>query len=451
MTRVTAQQTDPDADRLPRRRPSVVVIGGGFGGLYAARRLRKVDGDVTVLDRGTSHVFQPLLYQCATGLLSEGSITSPLRHLLRRQKNTHVALGEASGIDPENRTVTATRMDGSTFELHYDYLVVAAGMRQSYHGHEEFAQHAPGMKTVDDALAIRRKLIGAFEMAESLPTPEERRPWLTFAVSGGGPTGVEIAGQIRELATRALEHEFRAIDPGEARVLLFHGGDRVLESFDERLSAKAQKTLDAVGVETHLGVHVTDVREDGIETTTKKDKKVTSYDCRTVLWTAGVEAVPFAGTLARALGVTQDRGGRIPVQPDLSVAGHPEIYVVGDVSSLNDLPGVAEVAMQGGHHAGAMIAKTLQGERRYSTPFRYRDLGSAAYIARRHALLQAGPIQLSGFAGWAAWGAIHIAFLSGRRNRAGTLINWAATLASGTRRERAVTFGDPETARTPYA
>lgn len=439
------------ADELSRQRPSVVVVGGGFGGLYAARRLRHIDGDVTVIDRGTSHVFQPLLYQCATGLLSEGSITSPLRHLLRRQKNTHVALGEASGIDLEKRRLTASRIDGSTFELPFDYLVFAAGMRQSYHGNEEFAKYAPGMKTVDDALAIRRKLISAFEMAESLPTPEERRPWLTFAVSGGGPTGVEIAGQIRELAVGALEYEFRSIDPSEARVLLFHGGDRVLESFDATLSAKAQKTLDHIGVETHLGVHVTDVTADHIEVTRKSDKQKTTYDTHTVLWTAGVEAVPFAGTLASALGVTQARGGRIPVEKDLSVAGHPTVYVVGDVAALNDLPGVAEVAMQGGRHAGAMIAKTIENGTRASSPFKYHDLGSAAYIARRHALLQAGPIQLSGFAGWAAWGAIHIAFLSGRRNRAGTLINWAATLASGTRRERAVTFGDPETARMPYA
>ncbi|MGB7364022.1 MAG: NAD(P)/FAD-dependent oxidoreductase [Rhodococcus sp. (in: high G+C Gram-positive bacteria)] len=439
------------SDELARQRPSVVIVGGGFGGLHAARQLRHIDGDVTLLDRGTSHVFQPLLYQCATGLLSEGSIASPLRHLLRRQKNTHVALGEASAIDMDQRTLTATRVDGSTFELPFDYLVCAAGMQQSYHGHDEFAQYAPGMKTIDDALAIRRNLIVAFEMAESLPTAEERRPWLTFAVSGGGPTGVEIAGQIRELATGALEHEFRSIDPTEARVLLFHGGDRVLESFDAKLSQKAQKTLDRIGVETYLGVHVTDVTADHVEVTRKSDKKKTVYDTRTVLWTAGVEAVPFAKTLAEAVGVSPDHGGRIPVEKDLSVAGNPRVYVVGDVSSLNDLPGLAEVAMQGGRHAGKMIAKTVATGARVSTPFKYRDLGSAAYISRGHALLQAGPLHMSGFAGWAAWGAIHIAFLSGVRNRGGTLINWATTLALGTRRERAVTFGDPETARRPYA
>lgn len=449
---MTAAPNEPTSSpRTPGDgRPRVVIVGGGFGGLYAARKMRHLDAHVTLLDRGTSHVFQPLLYQCATGLLSEGSITSPLRHLLRRHENTDVALGEASALDADARILTATRIDGSTFELPYDYLVVAVGMRQSYHGNEGFAQFAPGMKTVDDALAIRRKLISAFEMAEFLPTREERRPWLTFAVSGGGPTGVEIAGQIRELAVGTLEHEFRNIDPSEARVLLFHGGDRVLESFDPRLSVKAQRTLDTVGVETHLGVHVTGVTADTVQVTRKADRQVTTYGAHTVLWTAGVEAVPFAGILADALGVDRAHGGRIPVGKDLSVPGHPNIYVVGDVSALDDLPGVAEVAMQGGRHAGAMIVETIEQGARVSTPFRYRDLGSAAYIARRHAVLQAGPLHLSGFLGWAAWGVIHIAFLAGVRNRGGTLINWATTLVTGTRRERAITFGDPETARMPY-
>ncbi|MBY6410369.1 NAD(P)/FAD-dependent oxidoreductase [Rhodococcus sp. BP-252] len=433
-------------------RPHVLVIGGGFGGLYAAKRLRHSDVAVTVLERGTSHVFQPLLYQCATGLVSEGSIASPLRHLLRHQDNAHVALGEASAIDAEARIVTASRFDGSTYELKYDFLVVAAGMQQAYHGHEEYIQYAPGMKTLDDALTIRRKLIAAFEMAESLPTAEERQPWLTFAVAGGGPTGVELAGQIRELATRALSHEFRSIDPREARVLLFHGDDRVLPSFDRKLSAAAQKTLDIVGVETHLGVHVTDVTETDVETTTKAEPKTkTRYDARTVLWTAGVEAVPFARTLATALGVDPDRSGRISVGPDLSVPGHPNVWVVGDMMAKDDLPGVAEVAMQGGRHVGSVIAAELEHPGNARAPFKYRDLGSAAYIARGHALVQAGPLRMSGFLGWLSWGFIHIAFLSGARNRVGTLVNWAATLATNSRRERAITYGDPETARKPYS
>ena len=431
-------------------KPRVVIVGGGFGGLYAARRLKKADVEVVLIDRGTSHVFQPLLYQCATGLLSEGQIASPLRHLLEDNKNTNVVLGEAKSVDADAGILTASRFDGSTFELPYDYLIVAAGMRQSYHGQDEFIKWAPGMKTLDDALAIRRSLIAAFEMAESLPTAEERRPWLTFAVAGGGPTGVELAGQIRELAMHALTNEFRSIDPDEARVLLFHGDDRVLPSFSRKLSAAAKRTLDGIGVETHLGVHVTDVCETSIETTDKKTKEKRQYETRTILWTAGVEAVPFAEALATARGVKQVGGGRIEVEADLTVPGHPNVYVVGDLMSRDKLAGVAEVAMQGGRHAGARIAATVENGVPSRKPFKYRDLGTAAYISRRHALLQAGPVQLSGFIGWVSWGIIHIAFLAGFRNRASTVLNWGATLASKTRRERAITYGDPETARQPY-
>ncbi|MGB2718979.1 MAG: FAD-dependent oxidoreductase, partial [Rhodococcus sp. (in: high G+C Gram-positive bacteria)] len=253
----------------------------------------------------------------------------------------------------------------------------------------------------------------------------------------------------RELATRALAKEFDAIHPSEARVLLFHGGDRVLESFPDSLTKKAQRTLDAVGVETHLGVHVTDVTATDVEVTAKAEPKtVTRYGTHTVLWTAGVEAVPFVKQLADAMGVEQDRSGRIAVQPDLSIPGHRTVFVVGDIMSLNKLAGVAEVAMQGGRAAGAAIAADLSGSARKD--FKYRDLGTAAYIARGHALVQAGPLRMSGFLGWVSWGVIHIAFLAGNRNRVGTLINWAATLATGTRRERAITYGDPETARKPY-
>ncbi|GAA3705208.1 NAD(P)/FAD-dependent oxidoreductase [Gordonia hankookensis] len=431
-------------------RTHVVIIGAGFGGLHAARRLKKADVEVTVVDRGTSHLFQPLLYQCATGLLSQGAISSPIRHLLRRQRNAKVVLGEAKNVDVAARTVAVERPDGSTMTIPYDHLVVAAGMRTAYHGCDDFAEFAPGMKTLDDALAIRRKIIGAFELAESLPDATQRRPWLTFAVAGGGPTGVELAGQIRELATLALENEFRSIDPGEARVLLLHGGDRVLPSFSPALSRRAQKTLDDLGVETHLGVHVTGVTADQVETTTKSEPhEITHYEAKTALWTTGVEAVPFAAALARALGVEQDHGGRVPVEADLSVRGHPEVWVVGDMSSRDELPGVAEVAMQGGRHVGAVIAH-LAGGGTDRAAFRYHDLGSAAYIARRHAVVQAGKLQLSGYLGWLAWGVIHIAFLAGMRNRMGTVMNWSATLLTDSRRERAITYGDPETARQPY-
>jgi NADH dehydrogenase len=434
-------------------RPKVVVVGGGFGGVYAARRLAEADADVTLLDRTTTSLFQPLLYQCATGLLSEGQITTPLRTLMRRHRNVRVVLGEACDLDATARVLTARRPDETTFELPYDQLIVAAGMRQSYLGHPEFAVHAPGMKTIDDALAIRRRVLGAFEMAETLPDPRDRAEWLTFAVAGGGPTGVELAGQIRELALHAIEHEYRHIDPREARVVLFDGGDRVLKSFGRNLTAKAQEALDEVGVETVFGVHVTDVDERGVVTTAKKPgpdgrREQRRYDARTVLWTAGVEAVPFLQVVAKETGATQDRQGRIPVEPDLTVAGHPEIRVVGDVMSLDDLPGVAEVAMQSGRHAGEDVRRVLAG--RPTRPFRYRDLGNAAYISRRHALLEKGRVRVDGFVGWVLWGAIHIAFLAGVHNRFTTLLNWATALAANRRGERAYPLGEPTTAERPY-
>ncbi|GAA1456455.1 NAD(P)/FAD-dependent oxidoreductase [Williamsia maris] len=435
---------------MPDQRPHVLIIGGGFAGLFAARKLRKAAVSVTLIDRGTSHVFQPLLYQCATGLLSEGDISSPLRHLLRKQRNISVLLGEATDIDAEAKTVRARRFDGSSFDLSYDYLIMAGGARQSYHGNEAFEEFAPGMKSVDDALAIRRKIISSFEIAETLPTADLRRPWLTFVVSGGGPTGVELAGQIREMAVRALAREFDTIDPTEATVVLVHGGERVLESFHPGLSAKAQRTLDKLGVETRLGLHVTDVGTDYAVTTDKKTKATVQIDTHTVLWTAGVEAVPFARAVNTAAGVEPARGGTIPVGPDLRVAGHPEIFAVGDVMSLDKLPGVAEVAMQSGHHAATLIKRDVAKKGDAAAPFKYRDLGTAAYISRHHALLQSGPIRLSGYLGWIGWGFIHIAFLAGGRNRVWTVASWAATLGTGGRGERAITFGDPATARRPY-
>ncbi len=427
-----------------------MVVGGGFAGLYAVRKLAGSGAEVTLLDRGTSNLFQPLLYQCATGLLSEGDITSPLRTLLRRHRDVRVVLGEAHGLDVARRVVTAHRPDSSAFELPYDHVIIAAGMKQSYFGHPEFAEFAPGMKSIDDALTIRRRVLGAFEMAETLPDAEQRREWLTFAVTGAGPTGVELAGQIRELATHVVEREFRAIDPAEARVLLFDGGDAVLKSFGPTLARRAHATLTRLGVQTVLGVRVTDVDATGL-VATAKDGTTTRYPARTVLWTAGVEAAPFLAAVATATGAEPDRQGRIPVRPDLTVTGHPEVRVVGDVMSLRGLPGVAEVAMQSGRHAGAEIRRKIADPAAASTPFRYVDLGSAAYISHGHAVLSIGPLKLSGYPGWLAWGAIHIAFLAGARNRLTTLASWLLTLAFRNRAERALTYGDPATAVQPYA
>ncbi|KUI28622.1 NAD(P)/FAD-dependent oxidoreductase [Mycobacterium sp. GA-2829] len=429
-------------------RPKVLIIGGGFGGLFCARRFRNVDVDVTLLDRAACHVFQPLLYQCATGTLSIGQISRSLREELAEHRNVTTLLGEAVRLDADARRVTARRPDESTFELEYDYLVIAAGMRQSYFGKEEFAAWAPGMKTLDDALSIRRRVFAAFEIAETLPAGPERDQWLTFAVTGAGPTGVELAGQIRELATRALANEFHSIDPEEARVLLFDGGDRVLKSFAPGLSERARHQLERLGVELHFGVHVTDVRRDGITVTAKKGGASTDHATRTVLWTAGVEAVPFARHAAEILGADTDRSGRITVDADLSVPGHPEVFVIGDLAGRDGLPGVAENAMQGGLHAAASIRRDLEHKRRKD--FRYRDLGSAAYISRGHALLQAGPVKLTGLPGWLGWGFIHIAFLTGVRNRFSTVGTWLATIVRANRSDRTFILGGSGHPEEPY-
>jgi len=429
-------------------RKKVLIVGGGFGGLFCARRLGGVDVDVTVLDRAACHLFQPLLYQCATGTLSVGQISRSLREELAHHRNVTTLLGEALDVDTGAQRLTARRPDNSTFTLDYDVLVIAVGMQQSYFGREEYARWAPGMKTLDDALSVRRRLFGAFEIAETLPPGPERDSWLTFAVAGGGPTGVELAGQIREMATRTLANEFHSIEPEEARVLLIDGGDRVLKSFDSSLSDKATRILRQLGVELHLGMHVTDVRQDGLTVTPKGDGAPEDHAVRTVLWTAGVEAVPFARRVAQAFGAASDHAGRIAVEPDLSIAGHPNVFVIGDLVGRDDLPGVAENAMQGGLHVASCVRRDIGGQER--RPYRYRDLGSAAYISRGHALLQAGPMKLAGFLGWLGWGFIHIAFLTGIQNRISTLATWFSAIARASRTDRTFLLGNPTSPEQPY-
>jgi NADH:quinone reductase (non-electrogenic) len=429
-------------------RTKVLVIGGGFGGLFCARSLGGDDVDVTLLDRAACHVFQPLLYQCATGTLSIGQISRSLREELARHRNVTTLLGEAVDLDADARRVTARRPDASTFELDYDVLVVAAGMRQSYFGRDDFAKWAPGMKTLDDALTIRRRLFAAFEIAETLAPGPERDGWLTFAIAGGGPTGVELAGQIREMATRALANEFHSIEPEDARVLLFDGGQCVLGGFAPGLAAKAATILEDLGVEMHMGVHVTDVRQEGITVTPKGGGPSEDHAARTVLWTAGVEAVPFAKRVADVLGATSDHAGRIAVEADLTVPGHDEIFVIGDLVGRDHLPGVAENAMQGGLHVASCLRRDLKGVPR--KPFRYRDLGSAAYISHGHALLQAGPVKLTGVLGWLGWGFIHIAFLAGVQNRISTVATWLSTIARARRTDRTFMLGSGTTPEQPY-
>jgi len=429
----------------------VVIVGGGFAGLFAARALRHAPVSVTLVDIAPNHVFQPLLYQCATGILSEGKIAFPLRSLLRKHRNVECELAEVVDFDAGSRIVRAVRPNGEPLDLGYDDLIVAAGVQQSYFGHDEFARWAPGMKSIADALAIRRRVFGAFELAESSSDAAERRAWLTFALVGAGPTGVELAGQIRELATKTLRREYRHIEPEDARVLLFDGGSAPLASFGPKLSARASRALRGLGVELHMDSVVTHVDRGWLEAK-GPDGGQTRYEAGTVLWTAGVAAPPVARALAQATGAQCDKAGRIEVGDDLTIPGHPEISVAGDMMSLRGLPGVAEVAMQTGLYAGHRIRRRAEGEGEAAgRPFRYHDLGSAAYIARGNAVVSAGPLHVSGLAGWIGWLLIHIGFLTGLRNRLGAIVTWWPAFARDLRRERAYLARPIDTGQDSYA
>jgi NADH:ubiquinone reductase (H+-translocating) len=431
------------------RSRQVVIVGGGFAGLFAARMLARAPVEVTLIDRAEHHLFQPMLYQCATGILSEGKIASPLRELLRKHRNVEFVIAEATGLDAERRRVLARRPLGEQIELGYDYLILAAGVRQSYFGHDEYAPIAPGMKTIEDALKIRRRVYGAFEMAESASDPAERARWLTFALVGAGPTGVELAGQIREVATKTLAREYRHIKPEDARVLLFDGGDAPLAMFGPKLSGMAARQLGKLGVELHMGSIVTHVDPGGLEVK-DHDGKVTRHVCGNVLWTAGVEAPPLATAVAKATGAQQDRAGRIAVGKDCTIPGHPEILVTGDMMCLDKLPGVAEVAMQTGLYAGRKVAHLSRGES-FDKEFKYHDLGSAAYISRGKAVVSAFKMNFGGFPGWVVWLFIHIGFLTGWRNRIGALFSWWFAFTRDIRRERTFTIDDmPLMAGQPY-
>ncbi|MCW0438446.1 NAD(P)/FAD-dependent oxidoreductase [Xanthomonas sacchari] len=422
------------------RVPHLIVVGGGFAGLWATRALARTPLRITLIDRRNHHLFQPLLYQVATAGLSAPDIAAPLRQILRHQDNVEVRLGEVVDIDKQARQVRLA--DGQA--LAYDYLLVATGATHAYFGHDDWAAHAPGLKTLDDALQLRRHLLLAFERAEAETDPAARAAWLSFAIVGGGPTGVELAGTLAEIARHTLKHEFRRIDPAEARVRLIEAGPRVLSSFPEHLSAKAQQQLEKLGVEVLTGVPVADIDAHGYRL---GDAFVPA---RTVVWAAGVAASPLAKTLQAPL----DRSGRVQVQPDLSVPGHPELFVAGDLAALQQadgrpVPGVAPAAKQMGRHVADTLRRRLRGDTA-SVPFRYADYGNLATIGRMAAIVHLGRLQLSGVLAWWFWLAAHVFFLIGFRNRVVVLLNWAWAYWSYQRAARII-LGDPPAAEDTQA
>ena len=379
----------------------VVVVGGGFGGLPATRLLaRSRDIEITLIDRRNHHLFQPLLFQVATGILSPGQISPVLRHMLRKHDNVRVVLSSVTGLDLERRVVHTQSVPGRNDEYPYDSLIVAAGAGQSYFGHDEFALIAPGMKTIDDAMEIRRRVYGPSSWPRRCRTPPSSGSGPPSSWSGPVPTGVELSGQIRELAARSLRGEFRTIDPRSVRVVLIDGGSEPLTNFGDRLSDRASSQLEKMGVELRMGLRVVGVDPFGVDAQSA-DGKRSRFESGTVIWAAGVQASPLAGLLAEATGAEIDRAGRISVLPDLSLPRHPDVFAVGDMASINQLPGVCEVAMQGGLHAANTIKRRIAGKG--SVSFTYRDLGSAATIGRFKAIVSVRGIRLSGFPGWVVW------------------------------------------------
>ncbi|QDH71311.1 NAD(P)/FAD-dependent oxidoreductase [Marilutibacter alkalisoli] len=422
--------------------PHVVIVGGGFAGLWATRALARDDVRITLIDRRNHHLFQPLLYQVATAGLSAPDIAAPLRHILRRQRNVEVRLGEVTGIDTGAHRVSLA----GGGDLDYDYLLLASGATHAYFGNDNWAAHAPGLKTLDDALGIRRRLLLAFEHAEATDDPAERAAWLNFAVVGGGPTGVELAGTLAEIARHTLKNEFRHIDPAEAKVRLVEAGPRVLASFPESLSEKARRQLESLGVEVMTGRAVEDIDADGYTlgrsgpgSDSNRDRERVA--ARTVLWAAGVAASP----LGALLDAPRDRAGRVQVEADLSVPGHPDVFVAGDLASVQQngkpVPGVAPAAKQMGACVAKAIRARIAGQK--APAFRYRDMGNLATIGRMAAVVDLHGVKLSGLVAWWFWLWVHVLFLIGFRNRLVVLINWAWAYWSYQRHARII-FGRPD-------
>jgi len=419
------------------RKHRVVIIGSGFGGLFAARALkRRRDVEVTLIARTTHHLFQPLLYQVATGILSEGEIAPATREVLSGQRNARVLLGEVTGIDLDAHTVTHDVLGRETVTP-YDDLIVAAGAGQSYFGHDEFADHAPGMKTIDDALELRGRIFGAFELAELAPTQAERERLLTFVVVGAGPTGVEMAGQIAELAQRTLRHDFRAINPADAKVILLDAGPAVLPSFGPALGAATQARLERMGIQVRTSTRVVGVDATGLDVVDAQGR-ASRIEAKAKVWAAGVAASPLGALLAEQSQSALDRAGRVEVAPDLTLKGRPEVFVVGDMMALDQLPGVAQVAIQGARYAVRTITARLDG-RAAPPPFAYRDKGSMATISRFSAVVSMGRLRFSGFVAWLAWLALHLIYIIGFKSRVTTLLHWLVTFIGRGRAQRVTT------------
>jgi NADH dehydrogenase len=415
----------------------LVVIGSGFGGLFATRTLRRANVDITLVARTTYHLFQPLLYQVATGILSEGEVAPPTREILARQRNVRVLLGDVVDIDLNRRVVTSQVL-GRRNETPYDFLIVAAGSKQSYFGMEAFAEFAPGMKSVDDALELRGRIFGAFELAETLDrTDEDLERLLTFVVIGAGPTGVEMAGQLAELTQRTLRRDFRKINTRRARVILLDAAPQVLPPFGKRVGETTKRELEALGIEVQLGAMVVDVDERGLEVE-QRDGSRRRIEALTKVWAAGVEASPLGKVLATQTGTPVDRAGRIGVNPDLTLPGHPEVFVVGDMIGFRDLPGVAQVAIQTGRYAARSVQRLVSGQSPQA-PFSYWDKGNMAIISRFRAVAVIGRFHFRGFPAWLLWLVLHLFYLTGFKNRVTALLHWAVSFIGRGRSERTAT------------
>ncbi len=419
-------------------RHKVVIIGSGFGGLTAAKELKKADVDIKLIARTTNHLFQPLLYQVATGIISEGEIAPATRVILRDQRNAQVLLGDVTRIDLEAKTVRSELL-GHTYVTPFDSLIIAAGAGQSYFGNDHFAEFAPGMKSIDDALELRGRILGAFEQAERSSDPARREKLLTFVVVGAGPTGVEMAGQIAELADHTLKGAFRHIDSTKARVILLDAAPAVLPPMGEKLGKKAQARLEKMGVEIQLNAMVTDVDRNGI-TVKDPDGTMRRIEAACKVWSAGVSASPLGRDLAEQSDVELDRAGRVKVMPDLSIPGHPNVFVIGDMAAVEGVPGMAQGAIQGAKYAAKAVAAGLKGaDPAEREPFSYFDKGSMATVSRFNAVAKVGPVEFGGFIAWLAWLGLHLVYLIGFKNNIVTVLSWTITFLSTNRGQLTIT------------